>query len=310
MGFLILLLLLLPPVISIFCKQQTPPSQQQQLIKQAVTKSDGNVDDSLLLESGKASKLRSTPDNTELRIISYNIRWRSGDDLRELIKLFREDAEIGNPAIMALQEVDRHKKRSGNTNTAKLLAEELGLYYAWAAPPTVKTGDEEETGVAILSAYPLADVRRIVLPHEGPGKRRRVALGASIKAGEIEIRVYSAHAETRIPMDKKIDQLSALLEDLKSHNPQTPAIIMGDFNTWQTDAAPKTIKLFSDAGFATPFGSQKTFSQKVLLVPVDLRLDWIWMRGFEAVSCGIDRGVKVSDHWPLWTNVKLQSVKR
>jgi len=310
MGFFILLLLLLPSVISVIYHKQTPSSQPQQPIQRIVTKSAENSDDSSLLESGKASKLRTTPDNTEIRIISYNIRWRSGDDLKELIKLFREDAEIGNPAIMALQEVDRRKKRSGNTNTAKLLAEELGLYYAWAAPPTAKTGDEEETGVAILSAYPLADVRRIVLPHEGPGKRRRVALGASIKAGDVELRVYSAHAETRISMDKKIDQLSAVLEDLKSRSPQTPAIIMGDFNTWQSDAAPKTIKLFSDAGFVTPFGSQKTFSQKVLLVPVDLRLDWIWMRGFEAVSYGIDREVKVSDHWPLWTNVKLQSVKR
>ena len=310
MGFSILLLLLLPPVISIFYHQQTPSSQHQQPIEEAVTKSAGNVDDSSLLESGRASNLRAIPNNAEIRIVSYNIRWRSGDDLNELIKLFRNDAELGNPAIMALQEVDRKKKRSGNTNTAKLLAEELGLYYAWAAPPTAKTGEEEETGVAILSAYPLADVRRIVLPHEGPGKRRRVALGASIKAGDVEIRVYSAHAETRISMDKKIDQLSAVLEDLKSHNQQTPAIIMGDFNTWQPDAAPKTIKLFSDAGFVTPFGSEKTFSQKVLLVPIDLRLDWIWMRGLEAISCGIDREVKVSDHWPLWTNVKLQSLKR
>ena len=310
MGFSILLLLLLPPVISIFYHQQTPSSQHQQPIEEAVTKSAGNVDDSSLLESGRASNLRAIPNNAEIRIVSYNIRWRSGDDLNELIKLFRNDAELGNPAIMALQEVDRKKKRSGNTNTAKLLAEELGLYYAWAAPPTAKTGEEEETGVAILSAYPLADVRRIVLPHEGPGKRRRVALGASIKAGDVEIRVYSAHAETRISMDKKIDQLSAVLEDLKSHNQQTPAIIMGDFNTWQPDAAPKTIKLFSDAGFVTPFGSDKTFSQKVLLVPIDLRLDWIWMRGFEALSHGIDREVTVSDHWPLWTNVKLQSLKR
>ena len=310
MGFSILLLLLLPPVISIFYHQQTPSSQHQQPIEEAVTKSAGNVDDSSLLESGRASNLRAIPNNAGIRIVSYNIRWRSGDDLNELIKLFRNDAELGNPAIMALQEVDRKKKRSGNTNTAKLLAEELGLYYAWAAPPTAKTGEEEEAGVAILSAYPLADVRRIVLPHEGPGKRRRVALGASIKAGDVEIRVYSAHAETRISMDKKIDQLSAVLEDLKSHNQQTPAIIMGDFNTWQPDAAPKTIKLFSDAGFVTPFGSEKTFSQKVLLVPIDLRLDWIWMRGLEAISCGIDREVKVSDHWPLWTNVKLQSVKR
>jgi endonuclease/exonuclease/phosphatase family metal-dependent hydrolase len=310
MGLSILLLLLLPSVVSLFYDQQTSPPRQQQTGNQALTTSAANSDDSSLLESGKASKLRAAPNNGEIRIISYNIRWRSGDDLKQLIKLFREDEEIGNPSIIALQEVDRQKKRSGKTNTAKLIAEELGLYYAWAAPPTAKTGDEEETGVALLSAYPLADVRRIVLPHEGPGRRRRVALGASVKAGNVEIRVYSAHAETRISMDKKIDQLSALLEDLKSHGPETPAIIMGDLNTWQSDAAPKTIKLFSNAGFITPFGSQKTFSQKVLLVPIDFRLDWIWMRGFEAVSYGIDREVKVSDHFPLWTNVKLQGVKR
>ena len=85
---------------------------------------------------------------------------------------------------------------------------------------------------------------------------------------------------------------------------------MGDFNTWQPDAASKTIKLFSDAGFTTPFGSQSTFSQKVLFVPIDLRLDWIWMRGLETVSYGIDRKVEMSDHWPLWTNLKLSNTKR
>ena len=38
------------------------------------------------------------------------------------------------------------------------------MHYAWAAPPAAKPNDEEETGVAILSVYPLSDVRRIVLP--------------------------------------------------------------------------------------------------------------------------------------------------
>lgn len=302
MGFAILLLL---PIVSFLFAYQSPSVSQQQSSSQSEMR-----DDASLLESGKASKLRPMPRNADLRIISYNIRWRSGDDLKELIKVFREDAELGNPSILALQEVDRAKKRSGKTNTAKMLAEQLGLYYAWAAPPCAKIGDEEETGVAILSAYPLTDVRRIVLPHEGPGGRRRVALGASIKLGDVPIRIYSAHAETRISMEKKIDQLNALLEDLKNHHPATPAIIMGDLNTWQADAAPKTIKLFSDAGFVTPFGSEKTFQRNVMFVPIDFRLDWIWMRGLEAVSYGIDREVKVSDHWPLWTNVKVQNTQR
>src|ERR1051326_3728031 len=86
-----------------------------------------------LLESGKATNLRKPPATpTEIKIISYNIRWRSGDDLNTLIKLLRDDPEIGGASILALQEVDRDKKRSGNTNTAKLIAEELGLHYAWA----------------------------------------------------------------------------------------------------------------------------------------------------------------------------------
>jgi endonuclease/exonuclease/phosphatase family metal-dependent hydrolase len=277
-------------------------------LKQPQSKAHHVSDNSVLTESGQAAKLRTSLANQELRVVSYNIRWRSGEDLRKIIKVFREDHELGNPAVVALQEVDRSKERSGKTNTAKLLADELGLHYAWAAPPSTKAGAEEETGVAILSVYPLFDVCRIVLPHEGPGRRRRVALGASIELGGVPVRVYSVHAETRISMTKKLDQLNILLEDLKQH-PDGPAIIMGDLNTWQSDAAPKTIKLFSAAGFTTPFDGQKTFSQRVLFVPIDFRLDWIWMRGLEAVSHGIDREIRVSDHWPLWTSVKLQNLK-
>ena len=69
----------------------------------------------------------------EIKLISYNIRWRSGDELREMIELLKHDPEIGKAQIIGLQEVDRNKKRTGNTNTARLIAEELGMYYAWAA---------------------------------------------------------------------------------------------------------------------------------------------------------------------------------
>src|ERR1041385_5517164 len=92
-----------------------------------------------LLESGQATTLRkqtSTP--AEIKVISYNIRWRSRDDLKTLIKFLQEDPEIGSASILALQEVDRHKKRTGHSNTVKTIAEALGMYYAWAAPPAPK----------------------------------------------------------------------------------------------------------------------------------------------------------------------------
>ena len=263
--------------------------------------------DVTLLESGQGTTLRkpaSTP--AELKILSYNIRWRSGDDLKDMIKLLKDDPEVGGAAILALQEVDRRKKRSGNNNTAKIIADELGLHYAWAAPPSVKPTDEEETGVAILSVYPLSDVKRIVLPHPGPGKRRRVALGATVAIDNRQWRVYSAHAETRIKFEKKLEQFKAVLDDLSQYPKGMPAIIMGDFNTWEPNAHDKVVKLFSDAGLKTPFvDGKKTFRRKILLVPLELKLDWVWLRGLEAANCGIDRQIEISDHYPLWTNVKM-----
>lgn len=268
-------------------------------------------DDSLLLESGKAATLRKqTSENAEIKIVSYNIRWRGGDELKRLAKLLQEDPEIGGAAILGLQEVDRHKKRTGHNNTAKALADELGLHYAWAAPPAPKPKDEEETGVAILSVYPLSDVRRIVLPNPGPNQRRRVALGASVEIEGQQWRIYSAHAETRISVDKKMEQFNAILEDLARYPADIPAIVMGDLNTWQRSADENTIKLFSKAGLKTPFGTQSTLRRRVLFVPIEFRLDWIWLRGLEANGHGIDQEIEISDHWPLWTNVKLAAIKK
>ena len=268
------------------------------------------LNDVPLLESGQASIIRKqTTPPAEIKVISYNIRWRSGEDLKKLIKLLQDDPEIGGASILALQEVDRHKKRTGNNNTVKMMADELGLHYAWAAPPTANPSDEEETGVAILSVYPLSDVRRIVLPHAGPGRRRRVALGATVEIHNRKWRVYSAHAETRIAMGKKLEQYQAVLDDLAHFPADMPAIVMGDFNTWEPNVGGKVTKLFSKAGMKTPFEGHSTFRRQVLFMPIELKLDWVWMRGLEAVTFGIDRKVEVSDHWPLWTNIKMEPQK-
>jgi endonuclease/exonuclease/phosphatase family metal-dependent hydrolase len=263
------------------------------------------AEDVPLLESGKGERLRQPSPTAEIKIVSYNIRWRSGDDLKLLIKFLKEDPEIGGAAILGLQEVDRHKQRSGNCNTAKMIADELGLRYAWAAPPAAKPDDEEETGVAILSVYPISDVHRIVLPHEGPNKRHRVALGATVEIDKRPWRIYTAHAETRIPFDKKLEQFKAVLQDLARYPANMPAIITGDLNTWEAGAGRKTIKFFAHAGLKTPFGNEPTFRRRVLFMPIELELDWIWLRGLEPAKFGIDREIKVSDHWPLWTNLKL-----
>jgi endonuclease/exonuclease/phosphatase family metal-dependent hydrolase len=270
-----------------------------------------NLDeDSQLLEIGRASRIRSvTPSPISVKVVSYNIRWRSGEDLRKLAQLFKDDSEIGGASILGLQEVDRDKQRTGNTNTAKALADELGMYYAWAAPPAAKSETEEETGVVLLSAYPLTDVHRIPLPHEGPAHRRRVALGATVRIGQTSLRVYSVHTDSRIPIDQKLDQMKAVLDDLAHYRKEMAAILVGDLNTWEREAVAKTFKLFTTESFHTPFDDQPTFFRKILFVSVDLKLDWIWLRNVEGTSYGVNRKIGLSDHWPLWLVMRMKHGK-
>jgi endonuclease/exonuclease/phosphatase family metal-dependent hydrolase len=238
----------------------------------------------------------------ELKIVSYNIRWRGGDDLKQLIKLLKEDPEIGGAQVIGLQEVDRNKRRTGNVNTARQIADALGMCYAWAAPPNTDGDGEEETGVALLSAFPMTEVERVLLTHEGPEGRRRVAVGATLLVGRTPLRVYSVHAETRMPVEKKVEHWRAVLDDLRLFPKVAGAVVLGDFNTIKQKDVNAARRLFAGEGFTTPIDDDRTTWKTFV---VELKLDWLWLRGLEARSAGIDKEIDLSDHWPLWVKVRL-----
>jgi len=257
------------------------------------------TDDKDLLETGASTRPEKVAHPLKnVSIVTYNIRWRTGDELKQISKWL--DGKM--PSVIALQEVDRSKLRTNKTNNARALAEALGMNYAWAAPPLPKSSKdkEEETGVELLSRHPLRDVTRIVLPHAGPGGRWRVALGATVKIGNADVRVYSVHAETRIPLEQKLDQYRAVLNDLKRFPHAMPAIVMGDFNSWEPATVKGVRQLFTGEDFTTPFSDDdSTFKRNAILFDVELKLDWIWLRGLQAMTSTIDRSITVSDHYPL-----------
>jgi endonuclease/exonuclease/phosphatase family metal-dependent hydrolase len=257
-----------------------------------------------LLEVGgePAPRVKGEAAPAELKIVSYNIRYRGGDDLKRLVGLLKDDPEIGGAQVIGLQEVDRNKKRTGNANTARQLAEALGMRYAWAAPPDNDEDGEEETGCALLSPFSMSDVTRILLTHEGPDGRRRVAVGATLDVGGTPLRVYSVHAETRMPVEKKVEHWRAVLEDLRLHPKVAGAVILGDFNTIKGKDVKAARQLFSHEGFTTPIPDDRSTWKTFV---IKLKLDWLWLRGLEARAHGIDKGVGLSDHWPLWVTVKL-----
>lgn len=258
----------------------------------------------LLLETGAAQKIDRAAPGDDIRIVSYNIRWRSGKELEHILAWLK-DRRGSAPMIVGLQEVDRAKSRSARVNNAKAIADVLGMYYAWAAPEVAATkrkDAEEETGVEILSPFPLNDVIRLVLPNDGPGGRQRVAIAATTLIGKTTMRIYSVHSETRLPIEKKIEQLRAVLNDLDRFPKDLPAVVLGDFNTWELPAVEGVRKLFTESGFATPLpDDESTFYRKAWMFDVKLKLDWIWLRGLTPRTYGIDRNLTVSDHFPLWT---------
>jgi endonuclease/exonuclease/phosphatase family metal-dependent hydrolase len=264
-----------------------------------------------LVESGSFSKEKVGGANApaEIRVVSYNMRWRGGEELRAITRLLREDRLIGRADVVGLQEVDRARRRSGNIDAARQMAEELGWNYAWAAAPAEaakhddREAGEDETGVAILSPHPLTEITRIVLPNPGPDCHRRAAVGATVRVGQTPVRVYSVHAETRIPVEQKVEQWRAVLDDLKSHPEARRVVVVGDFNTIKGKDVTAARKLFTDSGFTTPFADDDTTWSSFV---VELKLDWMWLRGLEPTDHGVRRTVTYSDHYPLWLTARIQ----
>jgi endonuclease/exonuclease/phosphatase family metal-dependent hydrolase len=255
-----------------------------------------------LLEAGTSLKASASDCPREGKILSYNISHSGGSELKQLTAAFRDDSEIGGAIILGLQEVDRNKKRTGNVNTARKIAETLDMAYAWAAPPPVDDKKEEETGVAIFSRYPMKDIERIVLPNRGPGGRRRAAVGATICICDREIRVYSVHVENRMDPEPKLAQISAVLESLAKFPNHKHAIVLGDLNTLSARNSEETHKVFSGAGFLTPLSDDlRTWR----LMMIELRLDWVWLRDLSAVESGVARQITFSDHFPVWARIRF-----
>jgi len=93
-----------------------------------------------------------------------------------------------------------------------------------------------------------------------------------------------------------------VLEDLGLHRGAAGAIVLGDFNTIKGKDVKAARRLFTQAGFTTPLQDDRTTWRTFV---IKLKLDWLWLRGLEARSAGIDKDVDLSDHWPLWATVRL-----
>ena len=164
------------------------------------------------------------------RILTYNVHRCLGTDRRQSPARIVEVIAACRPDIVALQELDVGRVRSGGIDQAHAIARELGMRHVhFNAALRVL---EEEYGDAILTARPSKLVKAGALPGlmHRPALEPRGALWASIQIGGAEVQVINTHLGLRRP--ERLAQVEALLspEWLSHRACREPVVLLGDFN--------------------------------------------------------------------------------
>src|SRR5271168_3924864 len=127
-----------------------------------------------------------------VRLLTYNIHRCVGVDRK--LDVGRTAAVIAaqSPDIVALQEVDVGRARTGGADQAQRLAERLGMAFHFNAALTV---EEERYGDAILTALPERLVKAGPLPGHPllPRLEPRGALWVAVEIGGRELQVINTH---------------------------------------------------------------------------------------------------------------------
>jgi endonuclease/exonuclease/phosphatase family metal-dependent hydrolase len=161
--------------------------------------------------------------------MTYNVHGCRGRDRQWSPQRIADVIASAEPDIVALQELDVRRTRSGDVDQAEMIAAALGMRSHFF--PALKVM-EELYGDAILTACPSKLIKAGPLPGLR-GLRRlepRGALWASIRVGGTNIQVINTHLGLLSRERRK--QIDVLLgPDWLGHSEcRDPAILVGDFN--------------------------------------------------------------------------------
>jgi len=154
-----------------------------------------------------------------LRVATWNIRASRTAPLDAIgAELAAFDADV-----IALQEVDVRVRRTGFVDQPTALAVALGYHYAFTASIKWDGGDY---GLAMLSRWPLAEVRRHRIEH--PETRElRIVLDTTVCADGRPLRILNHHADVRdAPRQSSLADLAALARPHVGRG----VVVLGDFN--------------------------------------------------------------------------------
>ncbi len=249
----------------------------------------------VVVGTASAGRAQAEDAGATLRVLTWNIHYGNPDRLAEVIKASGAD-------VVALQEVDAYKQRSGCRHQAFDIAEYLGMHARLGA--NIRSGAECGDGTgrqslygdALLSRHPILEWRHVPLPNHG-GEQRGLVETVLDVAGH-RVRVVSTHLEYGSGSERKA-QAEAVVEHLKGS--VEPVVVMGDLNGEPDDPGLAPLRdAFTDAWATAGDGDGFTNPAR----DPHRRIDYVFFRGLTAAAVEVLDST-ASDHLAVRADLVL-----
>jgi endonuclease/exonuclease/phosphatase family metal-dependent hydrolase len=246
----------------------------------------------------------------KLRLMTYNVHRCVGTDRKLDVERVAEVIAAAQPDVVALQELDVRRARTGGVDQAHRLAELLKMSSHFHPAMTV---EEELYGDAILTALPEKKVKADGLPlyTRIPGLEPRNAIWITVEVGGTPVQIINTHLGL-VPQEQKRQAAALLGEQWMAHEAwKAPGILLGDFNATPYSATYRLLKAaLRDAQTQSPTWRKTPTATFPSSFPF-MRIDHVFLtKGLETVNVSSPYGALArvaSDHLPLVVDLEITS---
>lgn len=179
--------------------------------------------------SGAKGPVRPRLAPPAVRIMTYNVHSCRGMDGKLSPERIARVITHYDPDIVALQELDVGRRRTGEIDQAHAIAQKLEMAFHFHPALTL---EEEQYGDAILSRYPMRLVKAGALPGlpGAPGLEPRGALWVSVTVNGQRVQLINTHLG--LFRRERLRQVEALLgpDWLEHPDCRPPVVVCGDLN--------------------------------------------------------------------------------
>lgn len=188
-----------------------------------------------------ARKAPSTATTDQLRVMTYNVHSCIGMDGKLSAERIARVIARANPDVVALQELDVGRARTGGMDQAHLIARFLEMDFHFHPAMHI---EEERYGDAILTHLPMRTVKAGGLPGlaDKPKLEPRGALWVALDLHGTEIQVINTHLGL-LPSERIVQAEALLSSDWIAHEQcRAPVILCGDFNASPTSPVCRLLR--------------------------------------------------------------------